>query len=90
MKSQQIRFKRPRVKLESEAYRQLCHEVLERDGWRCQSCGSIEGLQIHHIQPRSRLGDDSAENLMALCVRCHQKAHGHGYVVRNSDGSSWK
>ena len=55
--------------------RQLCYQVLERDGWRCQVCGRAEDLQIHHIQPRSRLGDDSAENLIALCVMCHQKAH---------------
>ena len=70
-----IRSKLPRLKLEPEAYCQLCHEVLERDGWRCQSCGQIGDLQVHHILPRSRLGDDTAENLIALCVICHQKAH---------------
>jgi len=63
------------LKLNSEAYRQLCREVLERDGWRCQSCGRTEGLQVHHIRPRSRLGDDTAENLIALCAECHQKVH---------------
>ena len=71
-----IRFKRPRLKLNADAYRRLCREVLERDGWRCQSCGCIESLQVHHIQPRGRLGDDMAENLITLCVVCHQKAHG--------------
>src|ERR1019366_1561784 len=70
-----IRSKRPRLRLEPEAYRQLSRKVLERDGWRCQSCGCIEGLQVHHIEPRSRLGDDTAENLIALCFLCHQKAH---------------
>ena len=69
-----IRSKRPRVKLGFEAYRQLCREVLERDGWRCQSCGRTDSLQVHHIQSRSRLGDDAAENLIALCASCHQKA----------------
>ncbi|MGO9642579.1 MAG: HNH endonuclease [Candidatus Acidiferrales bacterium] len=49
--------------------------MLERDGWHCQSCGRAENLQVHHIEPRSRLGDDTTENLIALCVRCHQKAH---------------
>ena len=70
-----IRSKRPRLKLEPAAYRQLCHEVLERDGWRCQSSGQIEGLQVHHIQPRSRRGHDRAENLIAFRVMCLQKAH---------------
>ena len=27
---------------------------------------------MHHIKPRSHLGDDLAENLIALCVKCHQ------------------
>lgn len=61
--------------LEPEAYRELCREVLRRDGWRCQRCGRMEGLQVHHIQLRSRLGDDAANNLIALCVSCHQKVH---------------
>jgi len=73
-----IIFKLPRIKLDSETYRQLRLEVLNRDGWRCQSCGAIEGLEVHHIQPRSHLGDDTAANLVALCVGCHQNAHRQG------------
>jgi 5-methylcytosine-specific restriction endonuclease McrA len=68
--------KRPRLKLDLEAYRQLCREVLERDGWRCQSCGRKENLQVHHIQPRGRLGDDAEENLITLCSSCHKSLHG--------------
>jgi 5-methylcytosine-specific restriction endonuclease McrA len=70
-----MRAKRPRLKLDAEAYRQLWREVLERDGWRCQACGRMENIQVHHIQPRSQLGDDAAENLIALCASCHQKTH---------------
>ena len=71
-----IRANRPRLKLELEAYRELCREVLERDGWRCQWCGRREALQVHHVQPRGRLGDDTEENLITLCVGCHQSCHG--------------
>jgi 5-methylcytosine-specific restriction endonuclease McrA len=63
------------LRLDPKAYRQLCREVLERDGWRCQSCGRMDDLQVHHIRPRSRQGDDAEENLIALCATCHQKAH---------------
>ena len=77
-----IRAKRPRLRLDPEAYRQLCREVLERDGWPCQSCGHMEGLQVHHIQWRSHLGDDAAENLIALCASCHQEAHRQKRTVR--------
>ncbi len=70
-----IRAKRPRLRLDPEEYRQLCREVLERDGWRCQSCGGVRDLQVHHIQWRSHLGDDIESNLVTLCNICHQLLH---------------
>jgi 5-methylcytosine-specific restriction endonuclease McrA len=70
-----IRQKRPRVKLGSEAYAVLKGQVLERDSWRCQDCGSLENLQIHHLIFRSRLGDDTMTNLTTLCASCHKARH---------------
>jgi 5-methylcytosine-specific restriction endonuclease McrA len=70
-----IRANRPRLRLDPESYRQLCHEVLERDAWRCQLCGRMEALQVHHIQWRSHFGDDNPQNLLTLCIDCHQQAH---------------
>jgi len=71
----QLRPKRPRLRLGPRAYRRLCHQVLKRDGWRCQNCGRLVELQVHHIRPRSGLGDDAKQNLITLCVECHQKIH---------------
>ncbi len=74
-----LRQKQPRLKLDPEEYTTVRRRVLERDGWRCQECGSMENLQVHHIKPRSRLGDDVLHNLITLCVDCHRKSHGvHG------------
>ena len=67
--------KRPRVKLDPEAYAQLCRQVLERDSWRCQNCGRASQLQVHHLRFRSALGDDDIENLITLCFSCHEKIH---------------
>ena len=67
--------KRPRIQLGPEAYQQLCQQVLRRDGWRCQQCGSRTHLQVHHIQLRSQLGDDAEENLITLCSECHDQVH---------------
>ena len=64
--------KRPRLRLEPDAYRQLSREVLARDGWRCQDCGTAQNLQVHHLRSRSRLGDDAEENLITLCAGCHR------------------
>ena len=35
-----------RINLGKQIYRGLMKRVLERDGWRCQKCGSLENL--HH------------------------------------------
>ena len=39
-----------RLRLDPESYRELHRQVLERDGWRCQVCGSMQNLQVHHLQ----------------------------------------
>lgn len=64
-------------RLDPVAYETLRQLVLRRDGWRCQSCGTMTNLEVHHQQFRSHSGDDSEENLITLCTACHNKTHGH-------------
>jgi 5-methylcytosine-specific restriction endonuclease McrA len=71
----QLRQKRPRLMLSVEEYKSLRHRVLERDQWHCQDCGSSKDLQVHHLRKRSKLGDDSLDNLITLCVSCHRQRH---------------
>lgn len=70
-----LRPERRRVQLDQEAYSQLRQQIMARDGWRCQACGSPTHPHIHHIQSRSRIGDDVDENLITLCSCCHQGLH---------------
>lgn len=70
-----INAKRSRLRLDPESHRQLRLEVLKRDGWRCQNCGHLTNLQVHHIHPRSLLGADVERNLITLCASCHQAIH---------------
>ena len=70
-----IRPKQPRQRLDLISYQHLCRRVIERDRWRCQSCCAMEQLQVHHKQFRSRSGNDSEENLITLCKRCHEFEH---------------
>ena len=64
-----------RLRLDSERYRQLRAQILQRDSWTCQHCGRPDQLQIHHIVRRSQLGSDGEENLIALCGACHDRLH---------------
>ena len=63
------------MRLAPEDYKQLREQVLRRDGWRCQRCGSLSHLEIHHIIFRSRSGSDIEQNLITLCARCHGAVH---------------
>ena len=67
--------KQRRMRLEQDDYEKLRQEILLRDGWRCQSCGAMSGLEVHHQQFRSRQGSDCAENLITLCTECHEFVH---------------
>jgi 5-methylcytosine-specific restriction endonuclease McrA len=67
--------KTPRLRLDANSYHELHRQVLERDGWRCQVCGSMQQLQVHHLKYRSQLGGDEEQNLITLCAGCHEQAH---------------
>jgi len=47
----------------------------------CEICGRV-GVDIHHVEPRSKFGSknrvdmDKPENLVCLCRKCHDDAHG--------------
>jgi len=69
--------KSPRLRLEANSYRELHRQVLERDGWRCQACGSMQQLQVHHLKLRSHSGGDEEQNLITLCAECHARVHRH-------------
>jgi 5-methylcytosine-specific restriction endonuclease McrA len=70
-----LRSRGPRRRLDPDSYHKLRAEVLRRDGWRCQTCGRPDRLQVHHIRSRGRLGDDADENLITLCADCHSDIH---------------
>ncbi len=70
------------------AYKALCKVVLQRDGFKCRSCGVRSALHVHHIIFRSQQGPDEAWNLLTLCNSCHDGAHKdvkdgeYGLVIR--------
>jgi 5-methylcytosine-specific restriction endonuclease McrA len=74
--------KTPRLRLDAASYHELHRGVLERDGWRCQVCGNMQQLQVHHQNFRSQSGADEEQNLITLCEVCHAYVHGRHCTCR--------
>jgi ATP-dependent DNA helicase RecQ len=70
-----IRPKATHLQLDPFSYESLRQQILRRDGWRCQSCGAMSNLEVHHQQFRSQSGEDSELNLITLCTACHAQTH---------------
>ena len=70
-----IRPKAAPSRLDPLSYESLRQQILRRDGWRCQSCGAMSNLEVHHQEFRSQSGHDSEENLITLCTTCHAHMH---------------
>lgn len=51
--------------------------ILERDGYKCVKCGSVEKLHIHHIDESGQTENPNHEvdNLVTLCISCHGRLH---------------
>lgn len=51
--------------------------ALQRARYRCErpGCGQAVFLQVHHRRQVAGAGDNSLENLMVLCWRCHRALH---------------
>jgi hypothetical protein len=66
--------------------------VLERNGYTCQMCGIAAGdrdpfnpgrtiqLTMGHIVDKSKGGDDSADNLRAVCTNCNEGLQNTGLM----------
>ena len=70
-----VHSKSLRLRLDPTSYEMLRQQVLRRDCWRCQCCGTMSNLEVHHKEFRSQSGDDSEENLITLCTACHNETH---------------
>jgi 5-methylcytosine-specific restriction endonuclease McrA len=63
-------------------------EVLRRDSYSCQYCGSGKRLTLDHVIPRSKGGQHTWNNVVAACERCNSKKgdrllHEIGMTPRN-------
>lgn len=52
---------------------------------RCAFCGSVEGLELHHMIPICMGGDNSDFNLVYLCKECHKQVTKYQHGILKND-----
>ena len=66
-----------RLYLNSEAWQKKRKAVLRRDGYKCQMCGAVMNLDVHHVSYEN-LCNEKLSDLVTLCRECHKKLHKGG------------
>ena len=62
----------PRVNFKRKPFSKAVRiETIKRDCYECQFCGSKDRLEVDHIIPVSRGGNDEMSNLITLCKACN-------------------
>ena len=49
--------------------------LFEIRGKKCEQCGSIKSIQVHHLNYQRFGGQEKFEDLLILCGLCHAAAH---------------
>ena len=48
--------------------------VLKRDSFKCQYCGTLVGpMTVDHVLPKTRGGRDTWENMVCACLKCNNR-----------------
>jgi 5-methylcytosine-specific restriction endonuclease McrA len=58
----------------SRRWNEIRQRILARCAGRCESCGAMRPLQIHHLN-YDRVGYERDSDLAGLCGFCHAKQH---------------
>lgn len=64
-----------RTATEEKAYEHNKRLMYERDNWHCRHCNTSFSLTPHHVVFQSQGGTDDLNNLLCLCIRCHNAVH---------------
>ena len=56
---------------ENVTWRELKEKIKAERGAKCEQCGSLGKLDLHHIVSRKNKGKDTEDNLQLLCRTCH-------------------
>lgn len=60
--------------LNSQEWAAMREVILARASWTCEQCGQNKAAHVHHLT-YERFGAERPEDLMAVCIPCHEQLH---------------
>ena len=75
-------------KLYTENWDHIRRMVYARDNFRCVMCGIKGKLHAHHIVPIKISKDNSMNNLVSVCGKCHRKLEAIGFKILKEGGGT--
>ena len=82
-----IREPEPSFDYQSEAFRELSHQVRESAKWKCEQCGINLSNDRHYLDAHHIWGTqyNSRRDLEALCIGCHAEQPGNGHLLLENE-----
>lgn len=77
------RTKARKQRAEAKVVRDVRETIVSRDKGSCRVCGRV-GTEAHHIKKRSQGGKWTTENIILVCLPCHQFIHDAQMTVTGS------
>ena len=74
--------------IHSEEWQKRRLQILKRDNYQCQRCGSAKQLRVHHIHYPEVYGEEPDEDLITLCDSCHTFVHKSDIQEKQKKASS--
>lgn len=67
---------------------QICGSTILKKGWKYDltriESWKFKTIDVHHINPLSKGGKDSYENMICVCPNCHHKFHSDEYKLKKT------
>lgn len=61
--------------LQSDRWKRLREQAIVRARGKCEFCGE-KAQAVHHVKYPKNLSNDSLDNLVVVCKKCHETSHG--------------
>lgn len=87
----ELTWRQHKKRYSSPRWRKLRVKILERDGYRCCSCGGVGRFEVDHVKPTGpkEVGEAffNEDNLQTLCKSCHSQKTRRENSVRNTEAT---